>query len=108
MGADTFYIFDHFPLCFNGFFFIVLNSERKMEGVAENNFPQHLANNKDNPNIFQNMDNKWNNFTEETISKLNKTFPNINIDIPGFTDVGDGEPSTNFAIFMCSLIFAIF
>ena len=57
------------------------------------------------------IDKKWKNFTDTSIDVLKEKFPGIKVeDIPGWgeTPEGGGEPSTNFAIFMCSLIFAIF
>ena len=57
------------------------------------------------------IEKKWKNFTEETIDSLQPLIPNVDVKaIPGWggDDDGDGQPSANFAVFMMSLIFAIF
>ena len=57
------------------------------------------------------MEKKFKNFTDKTIDILQPLVPDVNIaDIPGWggPDDGDGQPSANFAVFMMSLIFAIF
>ena len=57
------------------------------------------------------MEKKWKNFTGKTIDILQPLIPDVDINkIPGWggDDDGDGQPSANFAVFMMSLIFAIF
>ena len=53
------------------------------------------------------LDEKIRNFT----GILQDKFPNVIFDIPGLDTGGDSTPTTrssNFAIFMCSLIFGMF
>ena len=62
-------------------------------------------------NEQDNLEKKWKNFTGKTIDILGPLLPDVDINkIPGFGGVpdGDGQPSANFAVFMMSLIFAIF
>ena len=57
------------------------------------------------------IEKKWKNFTDKTIDILQPLIPDVDLpDIPGWggPDDGDGQPSANFAVFMMSLIFAIF
>ena len=57
------------------------------------------------------VERKWKNFTGKTIDILQPLIPDVDLpDIPGWggDDDGDGQPSANFAVFMMSLIFAIF
>ena len=57
------------------------------------------------------LDKKWQNFTGKTIDQLQGIIPDVDISkIPGWGGDGDrdGQPSANFAVFMMSLIFAIF
>ena len=57
------------------------------------------------------LEKKWQNFTGKTIDILQPLIPKVDVkDIPGWggENDGDGQPSANFAVFMMSLIFAIF
>lgn len=57
------------------------------------------------------FEKRFKNFTDKTIDILTKVIPDVDVkDIPGWggDDDGEGQPSANFAVFMMSLIFAIF
>ena len=72
-----------------------------------NKLPSSLSEADDNDLV----EKKWRNFTHKTIDVLGPLIPDVDLpDIPGWggPDDGDGQPSANFAVFMMSLIFAIF
>ena len=55
------------------------------------------------------MEKRWKNFTNKAIDTLKEIVPKVDVeDIPGWGNDPEGQPSANFAVFMMSLIFAIF
>ena len=83
----------------------MLQERTKMDNHTFSRIPSSLSDADDQ------IEKKWKNFTDKTIDILQPLIPDVDLpDIPGWggPDDGDGQPSANFAVFMMSLIFAIF